>query len=70
MMLVTIVPADDPEASGLEVLAVGRNLEDLSEEQLAELLARAHPAKPATEREDIFSDTRARKKGERGPQKE
>jgi hypothetical protein len=61
-VLITFAHAQDPATPLLEVLDVGRSLDRWSEEQLAELVARARPVSGPKEPEDIFSDTRARRK--------
>jgi hypothetical protein len=63
-MLITFARANEPDVVLFELLEVGRNLEGLGSDQLAELLVRARPPRPPKEPEDIFSDTRARKKGD------
>jgi hypothetical protein len=63
-MLITFARANEPDAVLLELLDVGRNLDGLTTDQLAELMVRARPARPPKEPEDIFSDTRSRKKSD------
>src|SRR5688572_9629574 len=65
LVLVMFARAEDPDRPSLEVLHVGRGLESLDDAALKELRSRARPAPSASEREDIFSDTRARKRAER-----
>lgn len=64
LMLITFARANEPDVVLFELLDVGRSLDALGSDQLAELMARARPLRPSKEPEDIFSDTRARKKGD------
>jgi hypothetical protein len=64
LVLVTFARSDDPDHPVLEVLHVGRGLESLEDLELRELRKRARPAPSTGEREDLFSDTRARKRAE------
>lgn len=68
LSLVTFARQDDPDHPVCEALMVGRGLDGLSEETLSDLLSRARPTPPTREREDIFSDTRARKKADKADQ--
>ena len=56
--------AADPERPALETLAPGRALDELSELELGDLLARARPYRERHERREVFPDTR--RKGGKG----
>ena len=62
LMALTFARGAEPDRPLFETLCPGRALEDLTEGQLAELLAGARPVPDSSERSEIFPDTRVRKK--------
>jgi hypothetical protein len=64
LVLISFARATEPDFVVLELLEVGRGLDDMNADQLDELIRRARPPLPSKEPEDIFSDTRARKKAD------
>jgi hypothetical protein len=61
-MCLTFARGAEPDRPLFETLCPGRALDDLTEGQLADLLAGARPVPGSSERSEIFPDTRVRKK--------
>lgn len=59
LLLLTFARGDAPERPVMEVLRIGRRLDELTEAQLAGALDRARPYRgPAWERKELFAETR------------
>jgi hypothetical protein len=64
LLLLLLARADDPDRLVGEVLVAARRLDELSDEQLVDAIARARPYREDGERQEVFPDTR--KRGSKG----
>lgn len=63
LVLLRFARAEDPERPLREILRVGRGLADLTDGELADLLARARSVAAPPQPGELFSETRLHKKG-------